>query len=152
MAYFVGPLALALVSIRVSCIEKEPLSKVDWTCIALAIATSIYWYVSGQTQAVFFLGLGIEVLATIPILCSTARDPERESLVSWAMMLVADLLNLTVADWTNSAVLLPVLLVIQSVLVTGIIVWSLGYIRLPVPTAWLSFGSSWDGETANEVA
>lgn len=107
LGYFVGPLMVALLSLRYGYAEW---TKLDTVCIVAAAISVIPWIMSDNATLTLIINVIIDSTGAIPTLVKTFREPETEDLTAWLIFFVANTLQLFAISMWNLAALYPIYL------------------------------------------
>lgn len=107
LGYFVGPLMVALLSLRYGYAEW---TKLDTICIVAAIISVIPWILSDNATLTLLINVIIDSTGAIPTLVKTFREPETEDLTAWLIFFIANTLQLFAISMWNLAALYPIYL------------------------------------------
>jgi hypothetical protein len=107
LCYFLGPLMVALLSLKYGYAEW---SRLDTICIVAAILSIIPWIYADSASTTLIINLIIDSTGAIPTLVKTFREPETEDLVAWLVFFVANTLQLFAISLWNLASLYPLYL------------------------------------------
>ncbi len=120
IGYTVGTLLIAVLSI-----QKGHSDKMDWVSIYGISATIAVWFFVGSLSGLLII-LIIDLWASIPTIKKSKSDPQSESLSSWVIGFLANLLNLlAIQHWNEVSILYPIYLLV----LTG----TVSYILLSTP-------------------
>ncbi len=107
LGYFVGPLMVAILSLRYGYAEW---TRLDTICIVAAIISIIPWVLSDNATITLIINLLIDMTGAIPTLVKTYREPETEDLSGWLVFFIANTLQLFAISMWNLAALYPIYL------------------------------------------
>jgi hypothetical protein len=107
LCYFLGPLMVALLSLKYGYAEW---SHLDTICIVAATLSIIPWIYADSASTTLIINLIIDSTGAIPTLVKTFREPETEDLVAWLVFFVANTLQLFAISLWNLASLYPIYL------------------------------------------
>ena len=120
-ALVVGPLIIAILSIRYGVGGLSKLDRVIWLGCSGAI---LLWATTGSAHLAHFFNLGVDSLATVPTVRKSWRKPDSENLTAWVFSLCGYVLNLfAIEDWTLFGAAYPVYLLLMAVAIVGAILW-----------------------------
>lgn len=106
VSYVIGPLVIALVSLRYG---DRGWSRFDRMCVLGAGLSLLLWALSGTPIVALLFNIAIDLLGALPTVRKTWVAPESEDRLSWAIFLVANTLNLlAVAPWTFANASYPI--------------------------------------------
>lgn len=98
VSYVIGPLVIALVSLRHG---TRGFSRFDRLCGLGAALSLLLWALSGTPVVALSLNILIDFLGALPTVRKTWHEPASEDRLSWGIFLVANSLNLlAVQPWT----------------------------------------------------
>jgi len=104
-SYVVGPLAIALLSLRRG---EGGWSRFDRNCLSASLLSLVIWWLARSPLVALVANIGIDLLGALPTVRKAYAEPEAESLASWAIFLIADALNLcALSSWSVEASLYP---------------------------------------------
>lgn len=120
IGYTFGTLLVAILSI-----QKGHSDKMDWVSIYGIGITIMVWLFAGALSGLITI-LMIDLWASIPTIKKSKSDPKSESLSSWVIGFIANLLNLlAIQHWNEVSILYPLYLF----MLTG----TVSYILLSTP-------------------
>lgn len=98
VSYVIGPLLIALVSLRYG---SGGWSRFDRLCVLGAGLSLLLWVLSGTPLTTLIFNILIDLLGALPTVRKTWQEPDSEDRLSWALFLIANSLNLlAVQPWT----------------------------------------------------
>jgi hypothetical protein len=107
-SYVIGPLAIALLSLRYG---EGGWTRFDRHCLGASLLSLVIWWLARSPLVALIANIGIDLLGALPTLRKAYAEPEAESLVSWIIFLIADALNLcALSSWSIEASLYPLYL------------------------------------------
>lgn len=107
-SYVAGPLLTALLSLKYG---EGGWDRFDRNCLGASLLSLVLWWLVRSPLLALLANIGIDLLGALPTLRKAYREPESESLLSWAIFLLADALNLcAIGVWTLSTALYPLYL------------------------------------------
>lgn len=117
LSYVVGPLITAILSLRYG---EGGWDRFDRGCLGASLISLLVWLVARSPLLALAANIGIDVLGALPTIRKSYYEPEAESVLSWAVFLVADTLNLcAIGAWSPATALYPLyLFVLAAILVT----------------------------------
>lgn len=125
LTYGVLSLVVALVAIRRG---EGGWNRLDLTCIGLAGGSLVVWGISGDPLLCVVMNTAADTAGHVPTVVKAWREPRREPLTIWVIVLIADVLNLTqIRTWSLMEVLYPLSLTANAAAVTT--AWLLGSAR-----------------------
>jgi len=92
----------------------------DWACLALGIAAIIVWKVTNNPVAALIMALAASVLADIPTVFKTYREPHTELALSWLIAACAAILGIFSAKWNVANLIFPIYYLIESFTISGL--------------------------------
>jgi hypothetical protein len=107
LGYFLGPLMVAILSLRYGYAEW---TRLDTFCIIAAAISIVPWILSDNATMTLLINLAIDSTGAIPTLVKTYREPETEDLTAWMIFFIANTLQLFAISMWNLAALYPVYL------------------------------------------
>lgn len=107
LGYFLGPLMVAILSLRYGYAEW---TRLDTFCIVAAAISIIPWILSDNATMTLLINLAIDSTGAIPTLVKTYREPETEDFTAWMVFFAANTLQLFAISMWNLAALYPVYL------------------------------------------
>ena len=121
ISYFLGPLVIALFSLRYG---EGGWDRFDRTCLVVTSASALLWWVFSSPFVALLINLGIEMTGTLPTFRKTYREPASENVLSWSMFLVANTINLYIAEsWTSKPAIYPIVVFLGSASMVTFILW-----------------------------
>lgn len=106
LVYGVLSLAVALAAIRRG---EGGWNALDLSCLGLAAASLVVWGVSGDPLLCVWMNVVADTAGHVPTMVKAWRDPQREPLPMWLVVVAADVLNLSqIRSWTLIEVLYPI--------------------------------------------
>ncbi|MDE1924606.1 MAG: hypothetical protein KGH79_00275 [Patescibacteria group bacterium] len=69
-------------------------SWVDWTCLFFAIAAIVLWWATRNSIFALVLAVSADLLASIPTIVKTYKEPQSETAVAWYLVTVASALGI----------------------------------------------------------
>lgn len=94
IAYAVGPLVVALASLRHG---EGGWRRLDRGCIALAAGSLVVWYATGDPRVALVAQVAVDLFGALPTLLAVFRDPASEDRRAWALFCAGNALNLVAA-------------------------------------------------------
>lgn len=107
LSYFIGPLFVALLSIRYGYAQW---TRLDTVCIVAAAISIIPWVLSDSAALTLVINVIIDSAGAIPTLVKTYKEPETEDLSGWLIFFIANTLQLFAIEMWNIAALYPIYL------------------------------------------
>ena len=107
LGYFLGPLMVAILSLRYGYAEW---TRLDTFCIVAAAISIVPWILSDNATMTLLINLAIDSTGAIPTLVKTYREPETEDFTAWMIFFIANTLQLFAISMWNLAALYPVYL------------------------------------------
>ncbi|MCS6971256.1 MAG: hypothetical protein RMM29_09365 [Planctomycetota bacterium] len=121
LAYVVGPVAIAIASIRYG---VGGWSRSDRLCLGGAAAATAGWLASGDPRVGVWMHTVVDICATIPTLRKAWYDPRHEHRGAWTLYALSSLLNLGSIDaWSVGAAVFPLWLALGCSGVAAILWW-----------------------------
>jgi hypothetical protein len=116
VSYVIGPLVTALLSLKYG---EGGSDRFDRICLGASLLTLPAWWLARSPLVALTANLGIDLLGALPTIRKSYHAPEAESLRSWTVFLLADILNLcAMSSWSPTMSLYPVyLFILASILV-----------------------------------
>lgn len=116
VSYIIGPLAIALLSIKFG---EGGLSILDMCCLLGAMAGAILWWRFGNPFFALVINLIMDFLALIPTIRKAYARPHTEDQTSWIFWLTGSLFNLLAMEfWTLELSIYPLYMVTGNGLIT----------------------------------
>lgn len=91
----IGPLSIALLSLKYGTHEKDSSEKYYFIGSAIAL---LVWFLTGSPILGLALNILIDFIGAMPTIIKTWKDPYSEDLTSWLFFLVGNSLNLFAVD------------------------------------------------------
>ncbi|HEX4044379.1 MAG TPA: hypothetical protein VHZ76_01770 [Gammaproteobacteria bacterium] len=107
MGYFVGPLIVAILSLRYG---YSNWTKLDKICLVVAILSLLPWLLSNDATLTLLINVLIDMTGAIPTLVKSYREPETEDFLSWTIFFIANALEVFVITNWNLAAIYPIYL------------------------------------------
>lgn len=107
IGYFLGPLIVAILSLRYGYAEW---TRLDTICIVAAAISIVPWVLSDNAIMTLVINVLIDTTGAIPTLVKTYREPETEDLTAWAIFFAANTIQLFAISMWNLAALYPIYL------------------------------------------
>lgn len=107
IGYFLGPLIVAILSLRYGYAEW---TRLDTACIIAAAISIVPWVLSDNATITLIINLVIDSTGAIPTLVKTYREPETEDLTAWGVFFAANTIQLFAISMWNLAALYPIYL------------------------------------------
>ena len=86
---------------------------IEWTCLALAIVAIILWQVTNQPIIAIICALFADMLAAVPTIVKTYRDPLSEAWLGWFIISFGGILAvLSTTIWNPANLIFPVYIAI----------------------------------------
>jgi hypothetical protein len=97
-------------------------NRFDRTCLfGVGIAISLWWRFNSPLIAIV-LTVAIDLLGALPTIKKSYHEPEKEDFLTWALYLVASLLNLlTIEHWSPHILAPPVYLVCLNIVIVALL-------------------------------
>ena len=121
LAYVVGPLVIAFLSLRYGEGGWEGLDK--W-CLVGALCGAGLWAISGSALTALLVNIGVDFLGIIPTIKKAYLRPAGEDKTAWALEAIACWLNLgAIKIWTFSIWVYPVYLAVANGLIALLLIY-----------------------------
>ncbi|TAL49041.1 hypothetical protein EPN83_02085 [Patescibacteria group bacterium] len=105
VTYFIGPLIVALISVKYGVGGWSVLDKV---CLSGAAVSLILWYVTKSAPVALYINILVDFLGLIPTIVKTYNNPSSESRLSWSMSTIGNFVNLLAINrLTLSIIIFP---------------------------------------------
>jgi hypothetical protein len=116
ISYVLGPLITALLSIKYG---EGGASRFDRTCMGISLFSLPLWWLARSPLLALLANMAVDLLGALPTIRKTYDTPAEESLLSWTVFLLADMLNLCAMGlWSVATSLYPLyLFILAAVLV-----------------------------------
>lgn len=118
--YFIGPLLVAILSIRYGYAQW---TRLDTICIVAAGISIIPWILSDNATFTLVINVIIDASGAIPTLVKTYQEPETEDLTAWFIFFVANTLQLFAISMWNIAAIYPIYLFFLVAAMVAFIGW-----------------------------
>ncbi|MBI5046746.1 hypothetical protein HZC07_03370 [Candidatus Micrarchaeota archaeon] len=119
IAYFLGPLVVALLSLKYG---EGGATRFDAVCMVIAAVSLIGWWFSGSAFLSMMLMFVADSIGTLPTIAKTWAKPETEDLLAWLLFLLDSIMNLfAVESWTVALGTYPIFMLCQSSLMVFLI-------------------------------
>lgn len=119
LSYFIGPLFVALLSIRFGYAQW---TRLDTICIVAAVVSIVPWILSDTATLTLVINVIIDSTGAIPTLVKTYKEPETEDLSGWLIFFIANTLQLFAIETWNIAASYPIYLFLLAGAMTVFIV------------------------------
>lgn len=107
IGYFVGPLLVAILSLRYGYMEW---SKLDKACLVAAMISIIPWLLVKDATITLLMNVLIDSTGAIPTIVKTYKEPETEDFTAWLIFFAANTIQLFAINSWNLSVIYPVYL------------------------------------------
>jgi hypothetical protein len=108
VSYVLGPLVTALLSLKYG---EGGADRFDRACLGASLLSLVAWWLARSPLMVLLVNIGIDALGALPTLRKTYYAPAEESLRSWSIFLLADVVNLcALGSWSVATALYPLYL------------------------------------------
>lgn len=109
LGYFLGPLIVAIMSLRYGYSEWSRLDKI---CLVAAIISIVPWLLSSDATITLLINVLIDSLGAVPTIVKTYHEPETEDFTAWVVFFIANTLQLFAISTLNLTILYPIYLFI----------------------------------------
>jgi len=104
---FLNPLIVTFLSIKYWDWKKH-FSRLEYTCFVLSIVSVVIWLCFQNPTAALTFNLIADLIAAIPTLIKTYKNPSSEDTKTWLLFVIANFLSLVaIQQWTYGIALLP---------------------------------------------
>jgi hypothetical protein len=105
VGYVIGPLVTALLSVKYG---EGGSGRFDRLCLGVCLLSLPAWWLARSPLVALLINLGVDLLGALPTIRKSYSEPKEESIRSWTIFLVADILNLgAIGSWTIASALYP---------------------------------------------
>lgn len=112
LVYFIGPLLIAILSLRYG---KEGSTPIDGWCGVGAVIGLLLWYFFESALLGLIAFIIVDFFAMVPTVIKSYLRPWQENKLAWSLAFVGNLINLlAVSQWNLEMALLPVYYVFQT--------------------------------------
>ncbi len=119
ISYVVGPLIVAILSVRYGEGEWEPLDK--W-CLGVAIISAVIWYLSQKPAVVLAMNIAMDFVGLLPTVKKSWLRPEGEDRTAWGLETLAGMLNIVALErWTLGLAFYPAYLLVVNGAITALL-------------------------------
>lgn len=119
ISYVVGPLIVAILSVRYGEGEWEPLDK--W-CLGVAIISAVIWYLSQKPAVVLAMNIAMDFVGLLPTVKKSWLRPEGEDRTAWGLEMLAGMLNIVALErWTLGLAFYPAYLLVVNGAITALL-------------------------------
>lgn len=95
-------------------------TSLDWICFALGIVAIVLWKVTSNPMTALITTLGAIILAVIPTIRKTYREPQTEHAISWLIAAGAAVLGIIATRWDMANLVFPVYYLIEGLTISGL--------------------------------
>jgi hypothetical protein len=94
---------------------------VDWSCLALGIIALFFWWATNNPLTALVLTLIASILADIPTVAKTYREPRTELALAWFIGAFAGFLAIfSAAKWDAANLIFPVYFLLEGAAIGGL--------------------------------
>jgi hypothetical protein len=105
VSYVIGPLVTALLSLKYG---EGGSDRFDRACLGGSLLSLVAWWLARSPLVALMANMAIDLLGALPTVRKAYNAPEAESLRSWSVFLIADILNLfAIGSWSVATALYP---------------------------------------------
>ena len=120
LAYFIGPLVIALLSLKYG---RGGWTRLDRFCFAGAVVSMVFWFLTSSALIALLINIFIDFLGLLPTIKKSYRWPRTEDKTAWIFEAVASLINLfAIQAWTFEIYVYPLYLVIVNGLIAMLLI------------------------------
>ncbi|MBA4749849.1 MAG: hypothetical protein H2057_04420 [Alphaproteobacteria bacterium] len=120
LSYALGPCVICILSLKSG---LERLGKMDFVCLAIALASLVLSFIIHNFYISLFLGIFADLLGAWPTVVKSYKDPGSEDLTAWLFFLTGNVLNASFIEYNLSSIyplyLLGISLIIVFFLLKG---------------------------------
>lgn len=121
IATMLGQIAVALLSLKYG---SGGWTKLERACLAGGALGLVLWAIFNSPITALVLTVLIDVAGSMPTLRKAYFRPESESLLTWVMLLAANVFNVAaLPEWTLGLALYPVYLLVLSAVIITLMFW-----------------------------
>lgn len=107
LAYFVGPLLVAILSLRYG---YSKWTRLDTICIIAAVLSIIPWILSDNASFTLVINVLIDMFGAVPTVYKSYFEPETEDFTAWLIFFIANILQVIAIQVWNIAAIYPIYL------------------------------------------
>jgi uncharacterized protein with PQ loop repeat len=107
LAYFVGPLLVAILSLRYG---YSKWTRLDTICIVAAVLSIIPWILSDNASFTLIINVLIDMFGALPTVYKSYFEPETEDFTAWLIFFIANILQVIAIQVWNIAAIYPIYL------------------------------------------
>ena len=97
-------------------------TKLDWFCLVLAVAAILLWQITKEPVVALVLSVCADLLAAIPTIIKSYRDPQSELAFGWFLVTIAATLGiLSSTIWDVANLIIPTYTLLESILITSLV-------------------------------